>query len=68
MHLICTALCICMRFITVKKSLVMDGNHVKEVETLSVLRFHFDHRLTWLLYLTRWSRIVDGVWDVFAGF
>ena len=27
--------------------LVMDGIPIKEAETLSMLGFHFDHRLTW---------------------
>ena len=43
-----SALCISLkRDLEDHPSLVMDGTPIKEAETLSVLGFHFDRRLTW---------------------
>ena len=43
-----SALCISLkRDLEDHPPLVMDGIPIKEAETLSVLGFHFDHRLTW---------------------
>ena len=51
---------LCALCISHKGGLLMDGIPNKEVETLSVLGFQFDHRLTWAAMIDKMvSRYTD---------